>query len=182
MSEKFLRATFAGGCFWCIEAAFSQFKAIGSVKPGYCGGETTNPTYNEVCSGQTGHAEAVQLSYDPNSFSYENLLEIFFAIHDPTQLNQQGPDVGSQYRSAIFYHNSTQKSAAESYVNSLTEQNAYDNPIVTEISELSIFYEAEEYHHDYFSKNPSNPYCIFNTLPKMIKAGEIFPDMSSLDD
>ena len=182
MSEKFLRATFAGGCFWCIEAAFSQFKAIKDVKPGYCGGEITNPTYNEVCSGQTGHAEAVQLSYDSNSFSYENLLEIFFAIHDPTQLNRQGPDVGSQYSSAIFYHNPTQKSAAEFYVNSLTEQNTYENPIVTEISELSVFYEAEEYHHDYFSKNPSNPYCIFNTLPKMIKAREIFSDMSSLDE
>ena len=104
------------------------------------------------------------------------------AIHDPTQLNQQGPDIGSQYRSAIFYHNPAQKSAAESYVNSLTEQNSYDNPIVTEISELSIFYEAEEYHHDYFSKNPSNPYCIFNTLPKMIKAREIFSDMSSPGD
>ena len=182
MSEKFLRATFAGGCFWCIEAAFSQFKAIKDVKPGYCGGEITNPTYNEVCSGQTGHAEAVQLSYDSNSFSYENLLEIFFAIHDPTQLNRQGPDVGSQYRSAIFYHNPTQKSAAEFYVNSLTAQNTYETPIVTEISELSVFYEAEEYHHDYFSKNPSNPYCIFNTLPKMIKAREIFSDMSSLDE
>ncbi len=179
MSEEFLHATFAGGCFWCIEAAFSQFKAIGSIKPGYCGGDTTNPTYNEVCSGKTGHAEAVQLSYNPSSFSYENLLEIFFSIHNPTQLNHQGPDVGSQYRSAIFYHTLEQKLSAESYIEDLTQTQIYDVPIVTEITEIPVFYEAEEYHHDYYSKNPSHPYCVFNTLPKIKKARSIFPDKLS---
>ena len=128
---------------------------------------------------QTGHAEAVQLSYNPSSFSYENLLEIFFSIHNPTQLNHQGPDVGSQYRSAIFYHTLEQKLSAESYIEDLTQTQIYDVPIVTEITEIPVFHEAEEYHHDYYSKNPSHPYCVFNTLPKIKKARSIFPDKLS---
>ena len=175
-------ATLAGGCFWCVEAVFELVQGVTKVVSGYTGGKTETPTDEEVCAGITGHAEAIEVYFNPKAIDYETVLEIFFSYHDPTTLNRQGADVGTQYRSAIFYHNPAQKSAAESYVNSLTEQNAYDNPIVTEISELSIFYEAEEYHHDYFSKNPSNPYCIFNTLPKMIKAREIFPDMPSSND
>jgi len=176
MSEEFPHATFAGGCFWCVEAAFSQYKSIRSIKPGYCGGAAIDPAYEEVCSGKTGHAEAVQFSYDPQFLSYENILEIFFSIHNPTQLNHQGPDVGSQYRSAIFYHTLEQKSSAESYIENLTQTRTYDVPIVTEIAEIPVFYEAEEYHHNYYSKNPSHPYCVFNTLPKIKKARSIFPD------
>lgn len=164
-----MKATFGGGCFWCTEVIFQQLDGVNSVLPGYMGGHKDNPTYKEVCTGETGHAEVVQIDYDPDKLSYKKLLGIFFKTHDPTTLNRQGNDIGTQYRSAVFYHSPEQKFDTETLINKLTEENVYDKPIVTEVTEATTFYEAEDYHHDYFNNNPGNPYCSAVIQPKLQK-------------
>jgi peptide-methionine (S)-S-oxide reductase len=174
--ERFATATFAGGCFWCIEAPFKELAGVESVSSGYAGGETEIPTYEEVCSGETGHAEVVQIVSDPDEVGYDELLEVFFTLHDPTTLNRQGPDVGTQYRSAIFYHDETQREIAEAYIDELEAEEVFDDPIVTEVEPLDAFYEAEDYHQDYYEKNPSDAYCTFNAEPKLKKIREKFAE------
>ena len=165
-------ATFGGGCFWCTEAAMQELDGVESVTSGYAGGHTENPTYREVCSGSTGHAEVVQIEYDPDVIGYDDLLEVFFATHDPTQLNRQGPDVGTQYRSIVLYHDDEQRRQAEAYVEALDEE--YDDDVVTEIESLERFWPAEEYHQDYFEKNPNDAYCRMHAQPKVEKVRERF--------
>lgn len=165
-------ATFGGGCFWCVEAALKPLDGIHSVTSGYAGGEIADPTYEEVCTGNTGHAEVVQVEYDPDILSYPDLLEVFFTIHDPTQLNRQGPDVGSQYRSIILYHDQEQHRQATAYIEALDEE--YDDSIVTELEPLDQFYRAEEYHQNYFEKNPQDAYCQMHAQPKIEKVRETF--------
>jgi peptide-methionine (S)-S-oxide reductase len=160
-------ATLAGGCFWCLEAVFKMIPGVISVTSGYTGGTQDSPTYEEVCTGRTGHAEAVQIVFDPDKLSYSKLLETFWECHDPTTLNRQGHDVGTQYRSAIFYHNDSQKAAAEA--SKTAEQKTLSAPIVTEIVPLKKFWPAEKYHHDYFANNPRNPYCSIVIRPKVDK-------------
>ena len=167
-------ATFAGGCFWCIEAAFDVLDGVVSTTSGYAGGRVEDPTYQAVCRGDTGHAEVVQVAYDPTALSYEDLLEVFFTIHDPTTADRQGPDVGSQYRPAIFYHDEEQRRAATEFVENVDASDAYDDPIVTEIEPLDTFYEAEAHHQDYFEKNPKDAYCQFHAAPKVEKVRERF--------
>jgi len=167
-------ATFGGGCFWCVEAAFVEIDGVTDVTSGYAGGHTEEPTYREVCSGETGHAEVVQLTYDPEVVAYDELLEVFFTIHDPTQLNRQGPDVGTQYRSIVLYHDETQHEYAERYIGRLERDGAYDGPIVTEVEPLETFYEAEEKHQDYYGKNPADGYCRRYAEPKVRKVRETF--------
>ncbi len=162
-------AIFAGGCFWCTEAIFKEMKGVKSVLPGYTGGKRPNPTYEQVSTGATGHAEAVKIEFDPNQVSYEELLQVFFATHDPTTLNRQGNDVGTQYRSAIFYTNDKQKALAEAYIKFLNDSDVYDQYIVTEVVPAQTFYEAEDYHKNYLSNNPDNPYCQYVVLPKLEK-------------
>ena len=166
MKEKIV---FAAGCFWCTEAVFQRIKGVTSVVPGYTGGAIKNPAYREVCSGRTGHAEGVQITFDSSVVSIKELLEIYFATHDPTTLNQQGNDRGTQYRSAIFYANESQKIAAETMVSSLTAHKVFENPIVTEIVPLDVFYVAEVDHHEYYNNNKSAPYCQFIIDPKVQK-------------
>lgn len=170
------KATFAGGCFWCTEALFQRIKGVEHLTSGYTGGTTKDPTYQTVSSGTTGHAEAVQLTFFPHVVSYEELLEIFFRTHDPTTLNRQGNDVGTQYRSAIFYHNSEQQVLAKAYIEALTQAQAYKSPIVTEIKALDTFYVAENYHQDYYEANKTQPYCAFIIAPKIEKLKKIFKD------
>ncbi len=170
------RATFGGGCFWCIEAAFKELEGIDSVTSGYAGGHVDDPSYEAVCTGETGHAEVVQLEYDPDTISYDELLEIFFTVHDPTQLNRQGPDVGSQYRSAIFTHDDTQHDLATAFLDELEAADVYDDDVVTEVEALETFYRAEEYHQDYFEKNPTDAYCRMHAAPKIDKVRERFTD------
>jgi len=165
-------ATFGGGCFWCTEAAMKELAGVQSVTSGYAGGHAANPTYEQVCSGETGHAEVVQVEYDPDTISYDELLEVFFATHDPTQLNRQGPDVGSQYRSIVLYHDDIQRETADAYLEALDE--SYDDEVVTELTALATFYPAEEYHQDYFEKNPDNAYCQMHAAPKVEKVRERF--------
>lgn len=167
-------ATLAGGCFWCLEAVYDQVKGVKDVVSGYTGGHVANPTYERVCSGKTGHAEAVQITFDPEQVSYRELLEIFFSIHDPTTLNRQGADVGTQYRSAIFYHSEEQRQIAEQLVRELTEQKVFRDPIVTEIVPATTFYPAEDYHQEYFVRNPYQPYCQFVVAPKVAKFQKLF--------
>jgi peptide-methionine (S)-S-oxide reductase len=162
-------ATLAGGCFWCLEAVFDDMKGVESVESGYMGGKTANPTYEEVCSGQSGHAEVVQLTFDPSAVSFREILEVFFVIHDPTTLNRQGNDVGTQYRSAVFYHSPEQKSAAEQVIANLNSARIYDDPIVTEVAAASKFYVAENYHQEYYRRNPAQPYCAYVVRPKVAK-------------
>jgi len=161
------RATFGGGCFWCVEAAFERVRGVQETVSGYAGGHTEDPSYREVCSGNTGHTEVVQVTYDPDEVSYEELLEVFFAIHDPTTEDRQGPDVGSQYRSAVYSHDERQREAVLDYVETL-EAGEYDG-IVTEIDRLDTFYRAEEKHQDYYDKNPNQPYCRAQIPPKLQK-------------
>jgi len=168
------RATFGGGCFWCVEAAFEEIEGVERVTSGYAGGHTEDPTYREVCTGTTGHAEVVQLEYDPGAVTYEELLEIFFTVHDPTQLNRQGPDVGSQYRSIVLTHDDDQQALAESYVEALDEEGGYDDDVVTEVEPLQRFYRAEEKHQNYFEKNPNDAYCSMHARPKVEKVREKF--------
>ena len=162
-------ATLAGGCFWCIEAVFREIDGIENVVSGYTGGKTINPTYQRVCSGDTGHAEAVQISFNPSKISYKEILEIFFSVHDPTTLNRQGADMGTQYRSAIFYHNEEQKTIAEEFIKVLDKAKLWEKPIVTEIVALDKFYSAENYHQEYFFRNPEQAYCQMVISPKMNK-------------
>jgi len=162
-------ATLAGGCFWCLEAVYEDLKGVESVESGYTGGSVPNPTYEQVCSGNTGHAEVVRITFDPSVASYRDLLEVFFTIHDPTTLNRQGNDVGPQYRSAIFYHTPEQKSTAEDVIVQLTAQKVWDNPIVTEVTPLREYYPAEDYHQEYYRRNPGQPYCSVVIAPKVAK-------------
>lgn len=169
-------ATFGAGCFWCIEACFKDIKGIVSVTSGYSGGETENPTYREVCSGTTGHAEVARIVYNADEVSFDELLELFWFVHDPTQLNRQGNDIGTQYRSVVFYHNDEQRVKAEAYKQRLTAEKVWDNPIVTEISPLSNYYPAEDYHANYFELNPGNAYCQAIVRPKVEKFRKVFAD------
>jgi len=169
-------ATFGSGCFWCTEAVFQRIKGVESVESGYSGGTVKNPTYYEVCEGTTGHAEVVQVTYDPKIVTYPQLLEIFWKLHDPTTLNRQGNDVGTQYRSVIFFHNDEQKELAEHYKRKLDESGAYSRAIVTEISPFTEFYPAEDYHQNYFRENGRMPYCQLVIVPKMEKLKEVFRD------
>ena len=165
-------ATFGGGCFWCTEAAMKELDGITSVISGYAGGSTENPTYEAVCSGTTGHAEVVQVEYDPDEISYDELLEVFFATHDPTQLNRQGPDVGTQYRSIVLYHDEKQRERAAAYIEALDEE--YADDVVTELDPLERFWRAESHHQDYFEKNPNDAYCRMHAQPKVEKVRERF--------
>jgi peptide-methionine (S)-S-oxide reductase len=169
-------ATFGAGCFWCVEAVFQQVKGVESVTSGYIGGHVANPTYEQVCTGQTGHAEAIQVAYDPAKVSFDELLEIFWKTHDPTTLNRQGADVGTQYRSAVFYHNDEQKKLAEKYKQELDAAGAFNAKIVTEITAATEFYDAEKYHQDYFKNNPRNSYCQAVIIPKIRKFKNVFKD------
>ena len=170
------KPTFANGCFWCTEAVFQRLKGVESVVSGYTGGHTPNPTYKQVCIGSTGHAEAIQITFDPKIVSYDQLLEVFWKTHDPTTLNRQGNDVGTQYRSAIFYHNEEQKRLAEEYKKKLSEAGIWKDPIVTEIVPFSTFYNAEDYHQDYYNQNTYQPYCSFVITPKVKKLESLFRD------
>jgi peptide-methionine (S)-S-oxide reductase len=163
------KATFGNGCFWCTEAVFLELKGVQKVESGYSGGQVKNPTYREVCTGETGHAEVIQITYDPKVISYEELLEVFWNTHDPTTLNKQGADEGTQYRSAVFYHNEEQKKIATEYKKQLEASKVYRNPIVTEISPLINFYKAEDYHQNYYSLNPNQGYCQYVIRPKVEK-------------
>lgn len=170
-TETTEKATFGGGCFWCLEAFYETFDGVKSVVSGYAGGKTENPTYKQVCTGETGHAEVVQIEYDPKKISYEELLQIFWDIHDPTTLNRQGADRGTQYRSVIYYHNEEQKRAAEKSMKAAGGQ--FADPIVTELAPLPAFYVAEDYHQDYFRNNPNAPYCAAVIKPKLPKVQKL---------
>ncbi len=167
-------ATLAGGCFWCLEAVFDQMKGVLSVESGYIGGQTEHPSYEAVCSGKTGHAEAVRITFDPRMVSYRELLEVFFVVHDPTTLNRQGHDAGTQYRSAIFFHSADQKQTASDVIASFTKEQVYGNPIVTEVVPAGTWYEAEAYHQEYFARNPFQGYCAAVVGPKVMKFRKLF--------
>ena len=172
--KKMEKATFGMGCFWCTEALFQQLNGVSSVKSGYEGGSVANPSYDDVCTGTTGHAEVIEVTYDPTKIKYEELLEVFWKSHDPTTLNRQGADVGTQYRSVVFYHSAEQKRLAEAYKKELNSSKAFDKPVVTQIAAATPFYVAENYHQDYYNKNGSQPYCKMVILPKMEKLEKIF--------
>lgn len=169
-------ATLAGGCFWCLEAVFDELKGVESIESGYMGGHTRNPTYEQVCQGDSGHAEVVRITFNPAVVSYEELLEVFFVIHDPTTLNYQGNDVGTQYRSAIFFHTPIQKAAAEVVMSKLAAAKVWRDPIVTEVVPAAEFYVAEGYHQEYYARNPSQPYCRAIVAPKVLKFRKQFLD------
>ncbi len=169
MKENLQTATLAGGCFWCLEAVYDQVKGVVSVESGYSGGKMPNPSYEDVCTGATGHAETVQITFDPGIVSYRDLLNVFFGIHDPTTLNRQGADAGTQYRSAIFYHNEEQKKEAEQLIKELNEQHIWGAPIVTEVKPFEKFYVAENYHQEYYEHNRFQPYCKMVVAPKVAK-------------
>ena len=162
-------AVFGAGCFWCVEAIFSQLDGVSAVISGYTGGDTKNPTYEDICTGKTNHAEVCKIIYDSNAITFEELLKIFFESHDPTTLNKQGADIGTQYRSSIFYVNDQQKELSEKYKNILNKSEKFNDSIVTEITKLDVFYEAEDYHQDYYKNNPNQPYCRFVIKPKLDK-------------
>lgn len=170
-------ATLGGGCFWCLEPVFDDLRGVISVESGYAGGHVPSPTYAQVCSGNTGHAEVVQVVFDPRQISYADLLRIFFSIHDPTTLNRQGADVGTQYRSVIFYHDPGQKAAAEDVIKSLQEQGVWDRQIVTQLAPFEAFYPAEDYHQEYFANNPQQPYCNVVIAPKVAKFRKQYTEM-----
>jgi len=174
MTDMKQTATLAGGCFWCLEAVYREMNGVESVVSGYMGGRVHNPTYKQVCGGNTGHAEVVQLTFDSDVVPYRDILEVFFTIHDPTTKDRQGNDVGTQYRSAIFYHSDEQRQAAEEIVRELTEERVFPTPIVTEIVPADTFYPAEDYHQDYLANNSSQPYCMFVVAPKLKKFREKF--------
>jgi peptide-methionine (S)-S-oxide reductase len=177
MNNNLQTATLAGGCFWCLEAVYDEIKGVHSVESGYAGGHVENPSYRAVCNGDTGHAEVVQIHFDPNVISYRDLLNVFFAIHDPTTLNRQGADVGTQYRSAIFYHDEEQKRIAEELIRELNAQQIWDRPIVTQVEKLDKFYMAEDYHQEYFARNPYQPYCMAVVAPKVSKFRKHFLEL-----
>lgn len=178
MAEELVNsvATLAAGCFWCVEAVFQKLKGVEKVESGYMGGTIKNPTYKDVCTGQTGHAEVCQISFNPTIISFEELLEVFWKTHDPTTLNRQGGDIGTQYRSAVFYHDAAQKQIAENIKNDLGQSGAFNAPIVTSFEEVSVFYKAENYHQDYFNLNGHNPYCQMVVKPKVEKFMKVFSD------
>lgn len=176
-TTKYESAVLAGGCFWCIETIFQDLKGVEMVESGYSGGATTNPTYKEVCEGNTGHAEVVRITFDPAVISYEQLLNVFFHIHNPTTLNKQGADVGTQYRSAVFYVNDKQKSDAEKVIADITASKLWDDPIVTEVTAFDKFYKAEDYHQDYYNNNPNQGYCSMVIAPKVKKFYKEFPHL-----
>jgi len=169
-------ATLAGGCFWCLEAAFQDLKGVEKVQSGYAGGHVSNPSYEQVCTGTTGHAEVVQITFDPTVVSFDDLLHVFFTIHDPTTLNRQGEDVGTQYRSAIFYHTPEQKATAERVIRELAAEKVWDDPVVTELKPLDAFYPAEQYHRDYYRRNPNQGYCRAVIAPKVAKVRKLYFD------
>jgi peptide-methionine (S)-S-oxide reductase len=171
-TKKLDMATLASGCFWCTEAVFKIVKGVEKVDPGYTGGIKQNPTYEEVSGGRTGHAEAVQLTFDPNVISFREILEIFFGTHDPTTMNRQGPDVGTQYRSVIFYHDEAQRATAEALIAELNKEGVWDTPIVTQVVPFKVFYKAEDYHKDYYAKHPESSYCKQVITPKIAKLQE----------
>ncbi len=168
------QATLGGGCFWCLESAFNTVEGVELAVSAYAGGQSPNPTYESVCSGETGHAEVVRVNFDADKLSYREVLEIFFALHNPTQLNRQGNDVGTQYRSAIFYHNEQQKQAAEQILQEISDEKIWPDPVVTEVIELNNYHQAEDYHQDYFSNNPQNQYCNMVVAPKLAKFKKTF--------
>lgn len=177
MSEKVLEtATLAAGCFWCVEAVFDDLQGVEDVVSGYSGGHKENPTYQEVCSETTGHAEVAQIRFDPEVLSYADLLRVFFSVHDPTTLNRQGNDIGTSYRSAIFYHSPEQKAIAEEIIKEITAEGIYDDPIVTEVTAFDKFWPAENYHQEYFANNPNQPYCAAVVAPKVAKFRKQFAD------
>lgn len=176
MSQQTDTATVGGGCFWCTEAQLKQLKGVLTVTSGYAGGTTVNPTYKEVCTGLTGHAEVIQVSFDPSIITFDELLAAFWQAHDPTQLNRQGNDVGTQYRSVIFYKNDEQRKIAADYIKKLNDEKAYDQPVVTTLEPLTIFYKGEEYHQDYYNQNQSQGYCQFVIQPKLEKFKKVFKD------
>ena len=168
--------TLAGGCFWCLEAVFDELKGVEGVESGYSNGHVANPTYRQVCSGATGHAEVVRLTFDPQVISFKEILEVFFTIHDPTTLDRQGPDMGTQYRSAIFYHSPEQKATAEQVIREIEAAKIYDDPIVTEVAPLANYYPAEDYHQEYYVNNSSQPYCRAVVAPKVMKLRKYFTE------
>lgn len=168
------KATLGGGCFWCTEAVYLELKGVVDVKPGYSGGHVKNPSYKEVCNETTGHAEVVQVTFDPEIVNFSEILEVFFVSHDPTTLNRQGNDVGTQYRSAIFYHSEAQKQTAKKVIELLEKEKAYAKPIVTEVTAFSAFYQAEDYHINYFARNKNQPYCQYVVAPKVEKFKKVF--------
>ncbi len=175
-ADKFETATLGGGCFWCTEAVFDELNGVVKVESGYSGGDVANPTYEQVCTGRTGHAETVQVVFNPGVISYEDILRIFFTTHDPTTLNRQGNDLGTQYRSVIFYHDEAQKRTAERIIKEITEKKIWDDPIVTQVSPFQSFYRAEEYHQDYFANNPNHGYCRVVIAPKLAKFRKTYHD------
>ena len=176
MGEELEKATLGGGCFWCTEAVYLELNGVEEVKPGFSGGHIKNPSYKEVIKETTGHAEVIQIKFNPEIISYKEILEVFFATHDPTTLNRQGNDVGTQYRSAIFYHSEEQKHIAKKAIKLLEEERVYKNPIVTEVTKFNDFYVAEDYHHNYFALNKNQPYCQFIIAPKMEKFRKVFKE------
>jgi peptide-methionine (S)-S-oxide reductase len=177
MGKEFEIATLGGGCFWCTEAVYLELKGVVDVKPGYSGGHVKNPGYKEVCTGTTGHAEVVQITFDPEVVSFSEILEVFFETHDPTMLNRQGNDVGTQYRSVIFYHSEQQKQTAKKVILLLEQEKAYSKPIVTEVTAFDAFYVAEDYHINYFARNKNQPYCQYVVAPKVDKFRKVFKEM-----
>jgi peptide-methionine (S)-S-oxide reductase len=177
MMDTHAVAVFGGGCFWCTEAVFKMLKGVIKITPGYSGGTVPNPTYEQVCSGDTGHAEVIQIDYDASQISYKDLLTVFFGSHDPTTVNRQGDDVGTQYRSVIFYTSESQKADAEAFIKEINESNEMGKPVVTELVPLEIFYEAENYHRDYFVRNPGNRYCQVVINPKLKKVQEKYASL-----
>ncbi|PKL89783.1 MAG: peptide-methionine (S)-S-oxide reductase [Ignavibacteriae bacterium HGW-Ignavibacteriae-2] len=174
--ENYKKVTFGAGCFWCTEAVFQRLNGVVEVESGYSGGTVVNPSYNQVCTGSTGHAEVTQITFDPKIISFTELLEVFWKTHDPTTLNKQGADVGTQYRSVIFYHDEEQKKLALEYKKKLTESGAFNSPIVTEISKYANFYKAEDYHQNYYNQNPNQGYCQYVIVPKLEKFEKVFKD------
>ncbi len=177
MSTTFETVTLAGGCFWCLEAVYDEVKGVLSVESGYANGHVPNPSYRDVCNGDTGHAEVVQIKFDPSIITFRDILNIFFVIHDPTTLNRQGADVGTQYRSGIYYHTPEQREVAEQTIHELEAQKVWDQPIVTEVEALKDFYIAEDYHQEYFAKNPYQPYCMAVVAPKVSKFRKHFLEL-----
>jgi methionine-S-sulfoxide reductase len=171
------KVAFGAGCFWCVEAAFQKIKGVKSVEPGYMGGTTDNPTYKEICTGKTGHAEVAMITYYPDSVSFNELLRVFFTVHDPASLNRQGADVGTQYRSAIFFYTDGQKKESEEAIEKLNNAGIYDKPVVTEVTPAGVFYPAEDYHHDYYNNNSDQPYCRIVITPKLRKVEKEFKDL-----
>lgn len=176
MNPSLSRTILAGGCFWCTEAVFLNIRGVQKVTPGYIGGRRQNPTYEQICTGHAGHAEAIEIVFDPEVISFEMLLNIFFATHDPTTLNRQGNDIGTQYRSSIFYVDEAQKRAAEAYLAQLKTMEVFEAPVVTKLEEATVFYEAEVYHHNYYNRNPEQGYCSFVISPKVSKLSKYFAD------